>query len=72
MDKDSLINTTWGSFIEFQVLRVNIARCLKITDKVSFKIASEFWVDKSLLKMPKMVHFGEFLKNGQTVLPDKK
>ena len=21
-----------------------------------------FWVDKSLLKMPKMVHFGEFLK----------
>ena len=41
MDKDSLINTTWGSFIEFQVLRVNIARCLKITDKVSLNNASE-------------------------------
>ena len=33
-----------------------------------------FWVDKSLLKMPKMVNFGEFLKPetcGQTVLPDR-
>ena len=32
-----------------------------------------FWVDKSLLKMPKMVHFGEFLKTWSfrsNVLPD--
>ena len=32
-----------------------------------------FLVDKSLLKVPKMVHFGEFLKPeecNQTVLPD--
>ena len=32
-----------------------------------------FWVDKSSLKMPKIVHFGDFLKAevcGQTVLPD--
>ena len=43
--------------------------------KVSFYIASKakstFWVDKSSLKMPKIVNFGEFLKNGQTVLPDR-
>ena len=34
-----------------------------------------FWVDKSWLKMPKMVNFGEFLKIeacGQIVLPDKE
>ena len=34
------------------------------------------WVDKSSLKMPKIVKFGEFLKawslRGQTVLPDKR
>ena len=33
-----------------------------------------FWVDESSLKMPKMVHFGEFLNNinfCQTVLPDR-
>ena len=52
------------------------ARCLKITAKVSFNIASEatfsFWVDKSQIKMPKMVHFGVFLKAcAQTVLPDR-
>ena len=40
-------------------------RCLKIKEKVSFYIASEasyvyLSVDKSKLKMPKMVHFGEF------------
>ena len=40
------------------------AWCLKITEQVSFNIASEatFWVDKSWLKMPKMVRFGEFSK----------
>ena len=39
----------------------------KSEKKVAFNIASEvkftFWVDKSLLKMPKMVHFGEFFEN---------
>ena len=42
------------------------AQCLKITQKVSFNIVSEakftFWVDKSSLKMPKIVNFGEFFK----------
>ena len=33
----------------------------KSQKKVSFNIVSE-WVDKSWLIMPKMVHFGEFLK----------
>ena len=38
--------------------------------KVSFNIASygatfTFWMDKSSLKMPKMVNFGEFLKTRQ-------
>ena len=42
---------------------VNV-RCLKITEKVSFNIAfATFWVDKSWLKMPKIVYVGEFLKN---------
>ena len=48
-------------------------RCLRITEKVSFNIASEAsYLYKSLLKMPKMANFGEFLKPkacGQTVLP---
>ena len=36
--------------------------------------AFTFWVDKNESKIPKMVHFGEFLKLevcGQTVLPDR-
>ena len=38
-------------------------QCLKITEKVSFNIASEAsYIDKSSLKMPKMVNLGEFLK----------
>ena len=37
-------------------------RCLKITEKVSFNIASAFWMDKSKSKIPKIVPFGEFLK----------
>ena len=42
-------------------------RCLKITEKVSFNIASEasyvyILSGQKLIKMPKMVHFGEFLK----------
>ena len=35
------------------------AQCLKIIEKVSFNIASE--VDKSSLKMPKMVQLGDFM-----------
>ena len=39
------------------------AQCLKITEKVSFNIASEAsYVYKSSLKIPKMVHFDDFLK----------
>ena len=42
------------------------SRCLKITEKVSFNMASEasyvYLLDKSLSKVPKMIHFGEFLK----------
>ena len=41
-------------------------RCLKITEKVSFNIASEasyVYILSGQKKMPKMVQFGEFLKN---------
>ena len=34
------------------------------------KFNKTFWVDKRLLKMPKLVNFGEFLKTW-TVLPDR-
>ena len=42
-------------------------QCLKITEKVAFNIASEasyvyILSGQKLIKMPKMVHFGEFLK----------
>ena len=54
-------------------------QCLKITEKVSFNIASEasyvyILSGQKILKMPKMINFGEFLKSwifGQTVLPDR-
>ena len=41
--------------------------CLKITEKVSFNTASEasyvyILSGQKLIKMPRMVHFGEFLK----------
>ena len=39
-----------------------LSRCLKITEKVSFNIASEASYLYILLKMPKIVYFGEFLK----------
>ena len=50
-----------------RIIKYYISQCLKITEKVSFNIASygapfTFWVDKSSWKIPKMVHFGEFLK----------
>ena len=56
-----------------------IAWCLKITQKVAFKIASEasyvyILSGKKLSKMPKKVDFDEFWKPedcGQTVLPDR-
>ena len=43
------------------------AQCLKIIEKVSFNIASEANYDyimsrQKFIKMPKMVHFGKFLK----------
>ena len=45
----------------------NTSQCLKIIQKVTFNIKSEasyvyILVDKSWLKMPKVVHFSEFLK----------
>ena len=53
-----------------------MSRCLKITEKVSFNIASEasHVYILSPLEMPKMVNFGKFLNNkvcGQTELPDR-
>ena len=48
---------------------LTIARCLKITEKVSFNIVSEasyIYIlsgQKLILKMPKMDHFGEFFQN---------
>ena len=51
-----------------------LIHCLKITQKVSFNIASEASYVYISSKMPKMVYFGEYLKQkacGQTVLPDR-
>ena len=50
-----------------RIIKYCISQCLKITEKVSFNIASygttfTFWVDKSSLNMPNMVKLGEFLK----------
>ena len=44
-----------------------MSQCLKITEKVSFNIASEasyvyILSGQKLIKMPKIVHFGELLK----------
>ena len=41
---------------------------------IKTKATFTFWVDKSSLKMPKMVNFGDFWKPevcGQSVLPDR-
>ena len=54
------------------------SRCLKITEKVSFNIASEasyiyILSGQKFIKMPKMVNLASFWKPevfGQTVLPD--
>ena len=53
-----------------------MGQCLKITEKVSFNIASEASnVYKSSLKMPKNGPFWRFFRKpeayGQTVLPDR-
>ena len=45
-----------------------LPRCLKITEKVSFNIASEasyvyILSGQKLIKKAKIVHFGEFLNN---------
>ena len=47
-----------------QIVKESSAQCLKITEKVSFNIASEasYVYILSVQEMPKMVHFGEFLK----------
>ena len=38
------------------------SRCLKIAEKLRVKRATfTFWMDTSKLKLPKMVHFGDFL-----------
>ena len=41
-----------------------LTRCLKITEKVSFDIASEAYIlsGQKFIKMPKNSQFGEFLK----------
>ena len=50
------------------LLKARSTRCLKITEKVSFNIASEasyvyILSGQKLIKdAPKMVHFGEFMK----------
>ena len=55
-----------------------VARCLKITEKVSFNIASEasyvYILSGQKSKMPKMVNLASFRKpeaGGQTLLPDR-
>ena len=57
-------NTLWNSYITSSVILLKTLeksgsfsiQPLKITE------IGSFWVDKSSLKMPKMVHFDEFLK----------
>ena len=55
-----------------KILLESGSRCLQITEKVAFNIASEasyvYILDKSLLKMPEMVSMTEAC--GHTVLPD--
>ena len=47
--------------LELKSIWASLALCLKMTEKVSFNIASEAsYVYKSSLKMPKMVNFGDF------------
>ena len=53
--------------IAYQKYVKKLARCLKITEKVSFNIASEasyvyILSGQKFIKNAKMVHFGEFLK----------
>ena len=58
----------WNKYRIFvQKIDLKLAQCLKITEKVSFKIASEasyvyILSGQKLIKNAKMVHFGEFLK----------
>ena len=51
------------------------SQCLQITEKVSFNIASEascvyILSGHKFIKMPKIVHFGEFLKNYKSLRSD--
>ena len=67
------------SRVFFHKDRKTLAQWLKIPKKSHSTLRAKramftFWVDKSSLKMPKIVNFCEFLKNeicGQTVLPDR-
>ena len=57
----------WFCISDFPMMISSLAQCLKITDKSHFILRAKramftFWVDKCSLKMPKMVHFGDFLK----------
>ena len=64
----SLVSLTHCSTLFFpQAPNPSDTRCLKITEKILFNIASEasyvyILSGQRLLKMPNMVHFGEFLK----------
>ena len=53
----------WHFFFDLHCT-ATFVHCLKITENISFNIASEasYVYDKSSLKMPKMVDFVEFLK----------
>ena len=55
----------WHCSVSRRVLQwpiFNKSQCLKIIEKVAFNIASEASYVYTLLKMPKMVHFVEFMK----------
>ena len=62
-----LKNQIFENRIKFKVFLNTMARCLKITEKVSFNIASEasyvyILSGKKLIKNAKNGQFGEFLK----------
>ena len=63
------LKTQWSEKQNFQCLgeKLHCAQCLKITEKVSFTIASEasfvyILSEHKLIKNANRVHFGEFLK----------
>ena len=66
VSRSSTRNRFFSVFYLFQVTNRMTIRCLKITEKVSFSIATKakftFWVDKSSLKSQKWSILGDFLK----------